>query len=136
MEDHGEKVYDYALVALSGHPKMSEAEELLKAENIFLNSWVAKPEQKLLLVNARPTLTFQEDHRNEVLGANLEMGKGYPNGEVESFISSNLVAGMLHKFWNRTSDACPLEATEQEREEREFSEYVHSRAWANEEGKG
>jgi len=33
---------------------------------------------------------------------------------------------LLYKFWQRTSDACPLEATEAERQEIEFSKWVSS----------
>lgn len=31
---------------------------------------------------------------------------------------------LLHEFWNRESDACPLEASEQEKQEKEFTEWV------------
>lgn len=31
---------------------------------------------------------------------------------------------LLHEFWNRKSDACPLEASEQEKQEKEFAEWV------------
>jgi hypothetical protein len=34
---------------------------------------------------------------------------------------------MLHEFWQRTSDACPLEATEAETEETQFKEFVDGR---------
>ena len=31
---------------------------------------------------------------------------------------------LLHKFWQRKSDACPLEASESEKQEDEFSDWV------------
>jgi len=34
---------------------------------------------------------------------------------------------LLHEFWNRTSDACPLEASAQEQQEKEWSEWYESR---------
>ena len=37
------------------------------------------------------------------------------------------IKNLLHEFWNSSSDACPLEATEQENQERLFSEWVESK---------
>lgn len=31
---------------------------------------------------------------------------------------------LLHEFWQRSSDACPLEASEAEKQEKEFQEFV------------
>lgn len=175
------EVSDFALVAIEVHPAMDEAEELKKAEAVFRLVYKEHSDNPLISVHARPTFSLQEDHRDEILGATLEIGKGYQlnqpkvrplqapanhtlqeclaelkfgrpaagqkfldkciaelNGDSqeEGKISINLAARMLHKFWNSSSDACPLEATEQERQEQEFSDYVHSKVWANEEGNG
>jgi hypothetical protein len=42
---------------------------------------------------------------------------------------SEIVGDLLFKFWQRTSDACPLEATEAEKQEKEFKEWVMSLDW-------
>lgn len=44
-------------------------------------------------------------------------------------IQSGIVGDLLYKFWQRTSDACPLEATEAEKQEKEFKEWVMSLDW-------
>ena len=31
---------------------------------------------------------------------------------------------LLHEFWNRESDACPLEASEQEKQEKEWKKWI------------
>ena len=31
---------------------------------------------------------------------------------------------LLYEFWQRTSDACPLESNESEKQEKEFKEFV------------
>ncbi len=46
--------------------------------------------------------------------------------EVELKRSLNpFLLELLHKFWNRTSDACPLEASEQERQENEWERWIN-----------
>ena len=37
------------------------------------------------------------------------------------------VKGLLNEFWQRRSDACPLECTEAENEEFEFSKFVEDK---------
>ena len=49
--------------------------------------------------------------------------------EVDMVIRSGIVGDLLYKFWQRTSDACPLEATEAEKQEKEFKEWVMSLDW-------
>ena len=34
------------------------------------------------------------------------------------------IEDLLHLFWQRTSDACPLEAIEAEKQEKEFSDWI------------
>lgn len=40
----------------------------------------------------------------------------------------NKVRNLLHEFWNRSSDACPLEASEQERQEKEWEQWYESQS--------
>lgn len=41
------------------------------------------------------------------------------------------IEDLLHEFWNRKSDACPLEASEQEKQEKEFAEWVKQNIYNN-----
>ena len=34
---------------------------------------------------------------------------------------------LLHEFWNRSSDACPLEASLQEQQELDWAKWIRSR---------
>jgi len=45
-------------------------------------------------------------------------------GIVDSVLKSSIVGNLLFLFWQRTSDACPLECTEAEKQETEFKEWV------------
>ncbi len=36
---------------------------------------------------------------------------------------------LLQEFWQRSSDACPLEATEAEKQETEFNNWVDDKCW-------
>ena len=36
---------------------------------------------------------------------------------------------LLEKFWQRTSDACPLEATEAEKQETDFHNWIDDKCW-------
>jgi hypothetical protein len=45
-------------------------------------------------------------------------------GIVDSVLKSPIVGNLLFLFWQRTSDACPLECTEAEKQETEFKEWV------------
>ena len=62
-----------------------------------------------------------------------QQGRMYSEEEVkyaiEMVITSGIVGDLLYKFWQRTSDACPLEATEAEKQEKEFKEWVMSLDW-------
>jgi hypothetical protein len=44
-------------------------------------------------------------------------------------IQSEIVGNLLYKFWQRSSDACPLECGEAEKQEKEFKEWVMSLDW-------
>jgi hypothetical protein len=39
---------------------------------------------------------------------------------------TELQKNLLYEFWQRSSDACPLEATEAEKQEKDFYEWVSS----------
>lgn len=43
---------------------------------------------------------------------------------VDSVINSPIVGNLLYFFWQRSSDACPLECSEAEKQEVEFKEWV------------
>ncbi len=45
---------------------------------------------------------------------------------VDSVLKSPIVGSLLHLFWQRTSDACPLECTEAENQELEFKKWVNT----------
>lgn len=45
---------------------------------------------------------------------------------LEDLITNNSTGDLLHKFWQRSSDACPLEAIDAEKEERDFFEWTKS----------
>lgn len=45
-------------------------------------------------------------------------------GIVDSVLKSPIVGNLLNLFWQRTSDACPLECTEAENQELAFEEWV------------
>lgn len=57
--------------------------------------------------------------------------KKYPAGSdwsllklLQSFVRLNEPEKLLHQFWQRSSDACPLEAAQAEREEKEFEIWI------------
>lgn len=57
--------------------------------------------------------------------------KKYPAGSdwsllnlLQRFSEMNEPGKLLHEFWQRTSDACPLETTQAEHEEKEFEKWV------------
>jgi len=37
------------------------------------------------------------------------------------------VKNLLHEFWNSSSDVCPLEASEQEAQEKAFAEFIENK---------
>lgn len=43
---------------------------------------------------------------------------------MKKVICVEQVQALLHRFWQRSSDACPLECTEAEKQEKEFAEFV------------
>ena len=45
-------------------------------------------------------------------------------GIVDSVLKSSICRNLLTTFWQRSSDACPLEASEQEKQEKEFRDWV------------
>lgn len=45
-------------------------------------------------------------------------------GIVDSVLNSLIVGNLLYLFWQRTSDACPLERVKAEMQETEFKEWV------------
>jgi len=57
--------------------------------------------------------------------------------DLEHFKESNVglnvtdkpIGDLLELFWQRSSDACPLECTEAEKQEAEFKEWVKSVSW-------
>lgn len=48
--------------------------------------------------------------------------------EIRSFVVNEFdwVKNLLHDFWQRSSDACPLESNEEDAQELEFIKYVNS----------
>jgi hypothetical protein len=48
---------------------------------------------------------------------------------IEMVIQSDIVGDLLYKFWQRTSDACPLEVSEAEKQEEDFKKWVKSLDW-------
>jgi len=48
---------------------------------------------------------------------------------IEIVIKSEVVGSLLYKFWQRSSDACPIECVEAEKQEDEFKEWVMSLDW-------
>lgn len=48
---------------------------------------------------------------------------------VGCFATDQDPRGFLHAFWQRTSDACPLECTEAEEQEKWFEGFVNDRIW-------
>ena len=45
-------------------------------------------------------------------------------GIVNSVLNSSIVGNLLYFFWQRSSDACPLECTEAEIQEKLFKEWI------------
>ena len=44
-------------------------------------------------------------------------------------VTDKPIGVLLQMFWKRSSDACPLECTESEKQEAEFKEWVKSVSW-------
>lgn len=57
-------------------------------------------------------------------GENMPCEFSDATGIVNMVLRSGLIQDLLYEFWQRTSDACPLEAAEAEKQEQEFSEWV------------
>lgn len=62
---------------------------------------------------------------------NQDIEKKYPAGSdwdllkiLQRFWEMNNMENLLHEFWQRSSDACPLEVSEAEQQEREFKNWV------------
>lgn len=62
-------------------------------------------------------------------GEQCEYDYGDAKLVVEMVIRSEVVGGLLAKFWQRTSDACPLECVDAEKQEEAFKEWVMSLDW-------
>jgi uncharacterized membrane protein YheB (UPF0754 family) len=45
-------------------------------------------------------------------------------GIIDSVLKSSICRNLLILFWQRTSDACPLEASKQEEQENEFNDWL------------
>ena len=48
---------------------------------------------------------------------------------VGLFATDKEIANLLYMFWQRSSDACPLEIGEAEKQESEFKEWVKTVSW-------
>lgn len=42
-------------------------------------------------------------------------------------MNTNQIKNLLAEFWQQTSDACPLECTEAEKQEKAFAEFVNTK---------
>ena len=62
-------------------------------------------------------------------GEQCEYDYGDAKYAIEMVVQSEIVGNLLYKFWQRTSDACPLECGEAEKQEKEFKEWVMSLDW-------
>ena len=67
--------------------------------------------------------------RHPETGSQCEYDYGDAKYAIEMVIQSGIIGDLLFKFWQRTSDACPLEANEAEKQEKEFKEWVMSLDW-------
>lgn len=63
---------------------------------------------------------------------NQQLQKKYPAGSdwdlltvLKRFTQLQEPGKILHDFWQRHSDACPLEATQAEQEEKAFNDWVN-----------
>lgn len=58
------------------------------------------------------------------------MAKGTINIEVKFTDFKDIkedIKNLLHEFWNSSSDACPLEASEQEEQEKAFADFIEDK---------
>ena len=60
-----------------------------------------------------------------------QLQKRYPAGSdwsllklLQRFNEMNEPENLLHQFWQRSSDSCPLEASQAEHEEKEFEKWI------------
>jgi hypothetical protein len=62
-------------------------------------------------------------------GEQCEYDYGDAKYAIEMVVQSEIVGNLLYKFWQRTSDACPLECCEAEKQEKEFKEWTILLDW-------
>jgi len=51
----------------------------------------------------------------------------YVKRTKEDFNQVGLLVNLLHEFWNQSSDSCPLEAHEQEEQEKKWKVFIESK---------
>jgi hypothetical protein len=70
---------------------------------------------------------MESDKPDRIAGAIMYEFKVH---ELEQVISKlvalyDIAPGLLHKFWQRSSDACPLEVSEAEQQENEWRKWIY-----------
>ena len=53
----------------------------------------------------------------------------YKDSTVGLWVTDKPIIDLLNLFWQRSSDACPLECGEAEKQEKEFKEWAESISW-------
>lgn len=72
-----------------------------------------------------------EDFLERISIEDQPLQKKYPAGSdwsllnlLRSFVRMNESEKLLHQFWQRSSDACPLDTSKAENEEKEFENWI------------
>lgn len=53
----------------------------------------------------------------------------FKDSSIGLYVTDKPIGDLLQMFWQRSSDACPLECSEAEKQEAEFKEWVKSVSW-------
>lgn len=98
----------------------------IKAENITVTRSAGSYPQTIDVEITGANEDFIEQVSKEASITDLLAGK--TESEIRSWVVSEYdwVQNLLNEFWQRSSDACPLEASEAEEQENEFVKYVNA----------
>jgi hypothetical protein len=92
------------------------------------------PNEKYTPVHCMPdNISSKKDHEQYLKDIGYEKYvkdlEDFKEKMIGLYATKKDIGDLLYLFWQRTSDACPLEASEAEKQEKDFKDWVKSISW-------